>query len=61
MPADGLQKVLSVIAAGRVPKVENVRHGWRRCTLRESCFEATIANIDILTSMLGGLEALFDD
>jgi hypothetical protein len=59
--ADGLQKLLGVIAAGQVPSVENLRHGVAELRAARECFEATIANIDILTSMLGGVEAVFGD
>ncbi len=59
--ADGLQTLLGVIAAGQVPSVDNVRHGLAEMRAARECFEATIANIDVLTSMLAGLEALFDD
>jgi hypothetical protein len=59
--ADGLQTILGVIAAGQVPDVDNV--GPARAELRraQESFQAAIANIDILLSMLDGLDALFDD
>ena len=59
--ADGLQRLLGVIAAGQVPDIGKVRDSLAEMRTARECFEATIANIDILTSMLGGLEALFDD
>lgn len=59
--ADGLQRLLGAIAAGQVPNVDNVQHGVAELRAARECFEATIVNIDILLSMLGGLEALFDD
>jgi hypothetical protein len=59
--ADGLQKLLGVIAGGQVPDVDNVGRGLAELGAARECFEATIANIDILLSMLAGLDALFDD
>ncbi len=42
-------------------RIDNVRHGLAEMSAARECFEATIATIDVLTSMLAGLEALFDD
>lgn len=50
-----------MIAAGQVPSVENVRYGMAELRAARECFEAAIANVDILTSMLGGLDAVFGD
>ncbi len=44
-----------------MPDVDNVRRGLVELHAARECFEATIANIDILLSMLAGLDALFDD
>jgi len=59
--ADGLQRLLGVIAAGQVPSVEGLRHSLAELGAARECFEAAIVNIGILTSMLDGLDALFGD
>jgi len=59
--ADGLQTLLGVIATGQVPKAENVANARAELGAARECFEAAIVNIGILTSMLEGLDALFDD
>ena len=59
--ADGLQRLLGVIAAGQVPSVEGLRHSLAELDAARECFEAAIVNIGILTSMLDGLDALFED
>jgi hypothetical protein len=37
------------------------RRGLAELDAARECFEATTANLDILLSMLAGLDALFDD
>lgn len=46
--ADGLQRLLWVIAAGQVLSVEGLRHSLAELGAAQECFEAAIANIDVL-------------
>lgn len=58
--AEGLGRLLAVVAAGQVPTVENMTDGIAELRAARACFERTIANIDILVRMLDGLDTLFD-
>jgi hypothetical protein len=59
--ADGLQRLLGVIARGQVPDIEKVKEGIAEMRSARQCFEAAIGNIDILMSMLGAVGDLFDE
>jgi hypothetical protein len=59
--ADGLQRLLGVLATGQVADVEKVRAGVAELRAARESFEAAIANIDILTALLDGVDAAFGE
>lgn len=59
--ADGLQRLLGVVAAGQVPSVEQVKEHIAQIEAARECFVHAIGNIDILLDMLGGLHTLLGE
>jgi hypothetical protein len=59
--ADGLQRLLGVIARGQVPDIEKVMEGIAEMRAARESFEAAIDNIDILMAMLRTVDDLFDE
>lgn len=53
--AEGLQRLLGVIAAGQVPSVENVRQSVGEMRQARQCLQDAIKNVDILLEMLSVL------
>jgi hypothetical protein len=53
--ADGLQRLLGVVAAGQVPSVEQAAEHVAQIEAARECFVQAIGTIDILLDMLGGL------
>ncbi|GAA2628227.1 hypothetical protein GCM10010411_76940 [Actinomadura fulvescens] len=58
--AEGLHRLLGVIAAGQVPSVEKVEQSAGEMRQARQCLQNAIANVDILLEMLAVFDGLDD-